>query len=191
MEKIKATIESTIKERMKSPFYGTFIISWIICNWKIFVVLFFVSSKDLESNKLDFISNKLISPLYGFTYPLGATILLILIIPWINEVAFKIKLFFEERMRSHEHKASMKNFFKHHFHKLFDKVAYITTRSVDVDTVFQNNSELNENVINFYIAYGLIEIKSSLPYLTEKGKIFLTEYYENYHSEKENTYNMY
>ena len=181
MNKIKSTVESTVKERIKSPFYGTFIISWIICNWKIFVVLFFISSDDLRSNKLEYISNELIDPYLGIIYPLLATILLILIIPWINEVAFRVKLFFKERMLSYEHKVPMKNFFKHSYHKFFDKVAYITARSVDTENLFQGDSELNEDIINFYIAHGLIDIKTRIPHLTEKGKIFLTEYYENYY----------
>jgi len=76
-------IWSEFKDRITSPFFASYAISWLVCNWKIPVVLFFYKIDDLEKGKttyIDFIqrhSNPLLTiiiPLstafvYTFGYP--------------------------------------------------------------------------------------------------------------------------
>lgn len=52
---IRKSIDSIINERLSSPFYGTLILSWLIWDWRIIYLTFFVSESKIESNKIDFI----------------------------------------------------------------------------------------------------------------------------------------
>lgn len=73
-----------IKERISSPFFSSFIISWLVINWKIPIVLFWYSTNDLRvdgyDSYLDFIEkysnglNIILPPVIGalfycFAYP--------------------------------------------------------------------------------------------------------------------------
>jgi len=53
------SINEEFKERIKSPFYGTFAIAWIISNWKAIYITFFVNQdliyKTSEKLKLEYI----------------------------------------------------------------------------------------------------------------------------------------
>ncbi len=81
-------ILKNIKERFSSPFYGTFIISWLICNWKIWYLTFFVDSdilfKDLEAIKIDYIIDLYrVDSFWSFLWPfLGKLFVCPLISAW-------------------------------------------------------------------------------------------------------------
>ncbi len=61
VKKIKEPVEKYIEEKFDSPFWMTFIISWLFWNWKIWYTTFFIDSKllfDKESIlKIDYILN--------------------------------------------------------------------------------------------------------------------------------------
>lgn len=53
MDKFIKPIEEYVKEKLSSPFYVTFIISWCLWNWEVFYITFFVDSDLLfESFKM-------------------------------------------------------------------------------------------------------------------------------------------
>lgn len=67
-------IESTeiaTKERLTSPFYGYFIISWFVTNWKIFYVALFID-QELIYKKYNLLRHDYIS---DYVFPTGTTIL--------------------------------------------------------------------------------------------------------------------
>lgn len=99
VEEIKESLYNNVKDKMNSPFWGVFITSWIIWNWRVWYVSFFVDSELLMNTKnilkIDYISN-----LYHWD-SFGSSILsisLILILPlfstyvvifWITKITRK------------------------------------------------------------------------------------------------------
>ncbi len=85
---IKKSINATLHERLTSPLFGSFILSWLIWNWKIIYLTFFIDSKLLNHTKICIIENQYSDLDYLIFYPLLSTILLITIIPFISVGAF-------------------------------------------------------------------------------------------------------
>jgi hypothetical protein len=80
------SIVSTFKERTRSPFYGAFILSWLGCNWRILIALFWFDRSDLHGNNMvDFIYINYISWMNCLVLPLIISVLIYtLIVPWID-----------------------------------------------------------------------------------------------------------
>ncbi|MCE3230035.1 MAG: hypothetical protein K0S32_4586 [Bacteroidetes bacterium] len=93
---IKKTIGSILYERAVSPFYGTFLCSWIIWNWKIVYLTLFVSEKKLSVSKLDYITTNLFNTNYLLIYPLISTIVLLTILPFVSNAAYWMTLRFSK-----------------------------------------------------------------------------------------------
>jgi hypothetical protein len=85
MKKIAELLEtlfSTANQRIKSPFFGSFIFSWILINWK--PIFYFSFSNEQISVKIknieasyEFIQNSLL-------YPLLFTFIYVVVLPYIN-----------------------------------------------------------------------------------------------------------
>lgn len=84
MDKVSDFLKD-LKDRASSPFFSSFLLSWLIFNWRILLVLFFYSQNDLRnqgySSYINFIeknttvTSNVISPtiaafLYTFIYPI-------------------------------------------------------------------------------------------------------------------------
>lgn len=89
-DEISKSIKATLYERVSSPLTGSFIISWIITNWKTVLAIF--SSLPIES-KIEFIQNLYSEwwyyPVYGLILPLLTAILFILIYPYPTKWLYK------------------------------------------------------------------------------------------------------
>lgn len=76
-----------LKERISNPLFSSFIVSWLIFNWKIIVGLFFYDNNELKvdgySSYLDFISRNLINS-NTIWKPLGAALIYTFIFPFIR-----------------------------------------------------------------------------------------------------------
>src|SRR5579864_8807723 len=78
-------ISSPLSERAKSPFYGSFIVTWLIWNWRILFVIFFTSKFDLKGMNLsDFILKDYLNIDDGLWIPLAFTAGYLIILPWID-----------------------------------------------------------------------------------------------------------
>lgn len=98
MEDIIKSIKATLYDRVTSPLYGPFIMSWLICNWEIPYVTIFVSEDKLGNlNKLQYITEycHTISYWYLIWLPFISTALFILIIPFLSYGALWAKLRFD------------------------------------------------------------------------------------------------
>lgn len=95
ISEFKKSTNSIFYERMTSPLFGSFFISWIIWNWKIIYLTFFVDTDTIDKNKLDYILEKLYSTDHLIYYPLISTLILILILPFFSVGAFYISLKFK------------------------------------------------------------------------------------------------
>ena len=70
-----------IQERVKSPLYGTLIISWLLCNWKLWVALAFYNETVNGIDKITYINNQTSNYLTMYIIPLIAAISYLYIIP--------------------------------------------------------------------------------------------------------------
>jgi hypothetical protein len=82
MKNLLTTILKTNEERIKNPFIGAFISSWIIINWKpIFFLIF--ASRDIES-KIIFIEKNYSQITFILIYPALVALFYIIILPYLN-----------------------------------------------------------------------------------------------------------
>jgi hypothetical protein len=96
LEEFRKSISAILYERITSPLFGTFIVSWICWNWKIVYLTLFVSESKVESNKIEYIVRNYSDPWILVAYPLASTILLILVVPFISNGAYWISLKFDK-----------------------------------------------------------------------------------------------
>jgi len=72
-------------ERVKSPLYGSFVVSWAMWNWRVFFSIFLLDRQDYKGqNAIDFISENYLNWNTGFWFPLITAIIYILVIPWVD-----------------------------------------------------------------------------------------------------------
>jgi hypothetical protein len=93
---LKKSVNYIIYERTTSPFWGTFIFSWLICNWKIIFTVFVVSESEIAQNKIDFISDNFIGWKPLIFYPFISSAILILVFPLIGNGAYWMTLIYSE-----------------------------------------------------------------------------------------------
>lgn len=95
MDEIKKSISAILYERTTSPFFGTFIFSWLIWNWKIPYLTIFISENKLPDNKINYIIKNYDSLCNLLIYPLISTIILLTVIPFVSNGAYWLSLKFE------------------------------------------------------------------------------------------------
>ena len=96
MSEFSKSIKAILYDRIASPFYGTIIISWLLWNWKIPYVTFFVEQARLKENKIDYIINQCNDIHHLITFPLISTILILTLVPFLTNGAYWITLIFDE-----------------------------------------------------------------------------------------------
>jgi hypothetical protein len=104
IDEFKKSINNILYERVTSPFYGTFIISWLIWNWNIVYLTLFVSEKSLKVSKIVYINSNLIDYCKMIWYPLASSALLILVLPFVANGAFYVNLKFTVWKRNQKQK---------------------------------------------------------------------------------------
>jgi hypothetical protein len=92
MSDLTKSLKEIFDERISSPFYGSLIISWLLWNWKIPYVTFFVDQERLgdSTNKIDYIYKHCNNSFFLIFGPLISTALIILLIPFITNGAYWI-----------------------------------------------------------------------------------------------------
>lgn len=94
IDEIKKSINAIFEERVSSPFYGTLIVSWLIWNWKIVYLTFFVDQSKLKETKVDFIIHNYNDVWHLVYLPLISTFVLLTIIPFMTNGAYWLDLKF-------------------------------------------------------------------------------------------------
>ncbi|MDB5155618.1 MAG: hypothetical protein JWR50_325 [Mucilaginibacter sp.] len=93
---LRKSVNYIIYERTTSPFWGSFIFSWLICNWKIVCTIFVVSEDRFTTTKTDFISQHLVDWKPLILYPFISTAILIVLFPLISNGAYWMTLIYSE-----------------------------------------------------------------------------------------------
>jgi hypothetical protein len=97
---LKKSLAEVVNERVASPFYGTFIITWCIWNWKIIYLTVFVDQELIKPlTKIQYIEQHYSWWLYVFALPMASTLVLIAGAPYVVNIAYKIHLRFESQRR--------------------------------------------------------------------------------------------
>jgi hypothetical protein len=96
IDDLKKSFNEIIYERTTSPLYGTIITSWLIWNWRIIYLIFFVSEKKIEGHKIDYILDNYSNIEHILIFPLISTILLITVVPFLSNGAFWLSLKFNK-----------------------------------------------------------------------------------------------
>lgn len=94
LTELRKSIGYIIYERTTSPFWGAFVFSWLICNWKIWFVIFVVNEDKLSVNKIDYVSNNLVNWKPLILYPFISTLILVTIFPLLSNLAYWITIIY-------------------------------------------------------------------------------------------------
>lgn len=92
----KKSIDNILHERISSPLFGSFLISWLVWNWKIIYLTIFISEKTIGGNKINFIQDNYVNINYQIWYPIISTILLIAVYPFFATGAYWVSLRFSQ-----------------------------------------------------------------------------------------------
>lgn len=96
LQNIKKSLSAILYERTSSPFYGALIISWILWNWKIVYLTFFISENKIKTNKISYITENFADIHHLLTYPILSTIVILTLIPFVSNGAYWLNLKFEQ-----------------------------------------------------------------------------------------------
>lgn len=91
MDEFRKFINSILHERTATPFYTTFLISWLLWNWRPLYVTLFISESYISGNKLDYII-----PMFGWwvglVFPLISTALIIFGLSYVANITYRFSL---------------------------------------------------------------------------------------------------
>lgn len=96
VSELRKSTNAILFERVTSPFFGTLMTSWLIWNWKIIYLTFFVSESEIKGTKIDFIGSNYSDINLLVTFPLLSTVVLLTIIPFVSNGAFWLSLKFKK-----------------------------------------------------------------------------------------------
>jgi hypothetical protein len=95
MDDLRKSLNAVLNERLTSPLFGSLIVSWLIWNWKIVLILFFVSESSIKLNKIDYIINYYSDFNTNITFPLISALLLITVVPLISNGSYWLSLIYQ------------------------------------------------------------------------------------------------
>mgnify|MGYP000673679817 CR=1 FL=1 len=93
---IRKSLSAILYERTTSPLYGALIVSWLLWNWKIIYLTFFISENKIHGDKISYITKNFSDIHLLITYPLISTLFILTLIPFLSNAAFLLNLKFEK-----------------------------------------------------------------------------------------------
>lgn len=95
MNELTKSIKAVLYERIQSPLAGSFLLTWLVWNWKIIYVTFFISEYKIEGTRIEYIINSS-DQLHLVWGPVFSTIAILTIIPLISYYAYWLSLIFKK-----------------------------------------------------------------------------------------------
>lgn len=96
LDDLRKSINSFLYERLSSPLYSTLSVSWLIWNWKIIYLTFFISEENICDTKINYILKNYCNSHYLYTGPILSTVIIITLMPFVSNAAFWFSLKFEK-----------------------------------------------------------------------------------------------
>lgn len=96
MNELTKSIRAVLYDRIKSPLAGTLFLSWILWNWKIIVLLFFISESKIRGTKIDYIITNYNDEFHLIWGPIISAVLLVTVFPVISYSAYWLSLHFKK-----------------------------------------------------------------------------------------------
>lgn len=96
MDDFRKSINNIIYERLTSPFLGTLTTTWLIWNWKIVYLTFFVSESKIVTTKIEYITSNFSDPSILIYGPLISTIGLLTVVPFLSNGSFWLSELFKK-----------------------------------------------------------------------------------------------
>lgn len=94
------SINGVLKERLKSPFWGTLICAWLVWNWEMWYVTFFIKEKYLAPmNKIAYIQWHCGDWLNLFLYPFLSALIILTLLPFGLRYLNRLHLFIRKKLR--------------------------------------------------------------------------------------------
>lgn len=182
MEETTNSIKDAIKERLTNPFLGKLLLAWVIWNWKIPYISFFVSEENIippeginSTNKLEFVSNYLTPDSFWdfcniYLVPLLITAILIWVVPWVSDIVFNVS----EKYRL---KRALKT------KNTDDEINSFTKKKIEELNLKINNVNENRNLLETFCEHLLDERKIILEKETISEAEFLEIFRESINQE--------
>lgn len=178
INELTESFKSNIKERLRSPFYGAFIVSWILWNWKVWYVTFFVDSGLLlQKNKIlktDFIFSLYNLDSFGSFFYSAAHLI---ILPLISTFLF---VFYFPLLTCKFYEKSLDNDNKSKLIKLLKEKEFLEAQEAKL--------EMEEKILKKEKEIGVERIKSAKPQETiweeEYLKLKNSRYFNGFESLK-------
>jgi len=82
LSELRRSFGSVLYERTSSPLYGAFLLSWIIWNWKVPYITFFIDQSEIGETKINWLIVNCSDLSTLFLYPLISTVLFLTIVPF-------------------------------------------------------------------------------------------------------------
>lgn len=83
ISELRKSFGAVLYERASSPLYGAFLISWLLWNWKVPYVTFFVKASEIDATKIEWLITNCSDISALLVYPLVSTIFLLTVVPFI------------------------------------------------------------------------------------------------------------
>ncbi len=87
---LKNEVQNALNDRMKSSFFGNFVLAWLICNWKICYYLIFIDADLSINERISFAESNI-----NFWDTLGKPVLisfaLLIVLPWMTFLSRIVK----------------------------------------------------------------------------------------------------
>ena len=91
MNELTKSIKAVLYERIVSPLAGSFAIAWLVWNWKIVYITFFISEDKISGTRIDYIINNS-DELNLVWAPMVSTAIIITIFPLFSYLAYWVSL---------------------------------------------------------------------------------------------------
>lgn len=179
------SIKDAIKERLTSPFLGKLVITWLLWNWKIPYVTFFVDTNDLDSkNKLDYVSQYLeIDSGSDFLFihgiPILITAFLIWVFPYLSHEAYKSSENFRKKnaLKKKETDDDISNSKDEKIRKLEDEIKSFKNQNIEESYTIRE--------LRLLVEYLGFEFENQKDENYDNRSDFFLEQYRNEISDKE------
>lgn len=96
MDELTKSIRAVLYDRIKSPLAGTLFLSWITWNWKIVVLLLFISESKVTGTKIEYILSNYNDVFHLIWGPIISAVLLVTVFPIISYSAYWLSLHFKK-----------------------------------------------------------------------------------------------